>query len=311
MSTLKTGRVYRYSKTKGAKRLLMVILEGEGNSLGVATTRLDELAAGANIDRRRVMAHIMGLETAGELFVLRREGKHNVYIILPGLTEQDRADAVKFVNTQFRTETPVKLDDLPVTELSPLTRDRTVTPDGISTRDGTVTGQNSVPLTELSPVLGPTRDGTVTGYKDSVVVVDSHDSDQQDQQQQAHPPTPLRLPTELEKSLFKELLVSETIWRGWMIKSELDVIAAYLHVERSDGVENPLGLMRSMLEQERGSPKRKFVEMAQEAIKRGRLEPAPEHDDPLMNDLLREAMTAGFSTVEEYLTAQSVQAFGS
>lgn len=263
------GNVLRNSQQKSTKRLLMVILAGEANSLGVAQTKIDLLAEFANVDTRRISTHISGLEKANELFVFRRDGLHNVYIVLPGLNNEQRRQAIKFINTQFKPVELLTLDNLPPTEPSGDTPDESVRGDGISGDQEPLTEPSGVPLTEPS---GP-PDGTISGYKDSVVVESESDPDLPGQQQQ-QPPAPVREPTPIERTLFGELHVSESIWTSWMRCDSVTVVAAFLHVTQEDGVESQVGLMRAMLESGRGTPKRKYFELAQQAIERGSLDVA-------------------------------------
>ena len=264
-----TANVLKQSQQKGSRRLLLVILADQANAYGVAFPGVETLAAYANITERRVSEHIAGLEAARELFVYRREGLHNVYIVLPGLSSEQRAAAVTFINGQFRCKLRgddwLKIDDLPPMEPAG------VTPDGIDRGVGIdrgiepLTESAGVPLTESTAP----PDGIDSRSKRSVVVGISTDLDLNQQQQDTPPP---RDPIPVEKVLFDRLQVGSAIWSKWLIHDPIAVVAAILHATRSEGIVNPPGLVRAMLEQGSSAPGLSYIGLAQRVIESGDVE---------------------------------------
>lgn len=269
MSTEIVTNVFHHSKLKSTKRLLLVVMADQANSFGVSYPGVGTLASFANVTSRRVTDHIRGIEEAGEVYTHHREGQHNVYIVLPGLTEAQRAQAVQFINSAFpiikNKETgeiePLTLDDLPPMVPTGVTPDSSGTPVDSDTPDSSDRGKATEPLTD--PSAPP--DSSVRRSKDSVVV-GNEESDISDIQQQSPPPP--RDPEPIERGLFAEHHIQEAIWRSWMDHDSVTVVAAILHAALSPDVANPVGLMRAMLEQGTASPASRFVSAAKEKLDR-------------------------------------------
>ena len=259
-----TAGVFKFSRAKGTKRLLLVVLADQANAWGVSFPGVGTLADYANVDARRVSDHITGLEAMGELFVYRREGLHNVYVVLPGLSVDQRVQAVAFINTQFRGDGEMlTIDDLPLTKVSggPPTKPAGVTP------DESVGGENGEPLTEPAgvPLTEPSAppDGSVSRSKDSVVV-DQESPDPPDHQQQE--PATVREPVQVERELFASSHIGKGIWQRWMVHEPVAVVAAMLHATEEGGVRSPVGLMRAILDLGSAAPKQKYVKAARERL---------------------------------------------
>lgn len=267
MSVEITANVFKYSNQKATKRLLLVILADSANAFGVAYPGVETLAAYANVTERSISRHLSGPEADGELYIHRRPGLHNVYIVLPGLTDEQRAQAVQFINTAFPGSEPLKISDLPLTEVSAPpdktvggqdddTPDKSVRGDESGTPDRSVRGQPPEPPTEVS--VPPDR--SVRRSKDSVVVGDTQKDSDSDQQQQLRDPTPV------ERELLDAEHVPESIWRNWMHCESETVVAAVMHATQEAGVKNALGLMRAMLEQGKAAPADRYRQLARDKL---------------------------------------------
>lgn len=127
----------------------------------------------------------------------------------------------------------------------------------------TPSGTSDVPKTSTTNVH------TKPNTKPNVVVGDQQiDSDQDIQQQ--------REPVALERELFEQHHIAEAIWRLWMRQDAVTVVAAILHATQSAGVNNPIGLMRAMLERGTSAPAAEFIHAA-----RGKLGGRDERDEYL------------------------------
>lgn len=263
------GNVFRHSKQKATKRLMMVILAEYATPEGVAYPSIETLAAYANIEQRNASLHINALVEAGELYAHRRPGLHNVYIVLPGLTEADRARAVKYINRKYPADMLLTVNDLPPMISTGDTPDDSITPDDFVMGTHPPTIPSGVPpmISTGEPLTIPSSppDDSVRRSKDSVVG-DQDSSDIQDIQQQGAPPP--RDPELVERALFEEHRIQEAIWSSWMRHDAVTVVAAILHATTATGVQNPIGLMRAMLEHGTASPGAEYVRAAEERLGR-------------------------------------------
>lgn len=265
MSIKVTTCVWDTCLHSGTKLLMMLALADNANDYGVAWPSMATLAQRARIGERAALTHIAALERSGDIYVHRRPGLHNVYIVRSALTDEvQRRQAAAFLNSMFGVkDQKVEADDflLPPDQTNrgtPLIKrsgggDPAITPDQTFTPDQTITGESAAPLIKRSGG----GDHPIRRSK-SVVVVQADDLPIEQQQQ--------RDPTPIERELFSAQSIPEPVWRGWMTASAEQVVACLLHVTGEPNVTNPVGLARAMLEREQSAPAPKYVQAARRKL---------------------------------------------
>jgi hypothetical protein len=167
------------------------------------------------------------------------------------------------------------------------------TPDGSSVStlparsDPTAIRSQRVPLVPntLSARIGgpntpPARDVTPCMY-----VVDSDSGIPPGDQQHTGPPRP---PCPQELAAFRMLHIPAEIYAAWLVHPAEHVLACTLHAQLERGVNNPVGLLRAMLERGQGAPAPPYITQAHQLLA-DRPEPVPpegiDEDEPAADAL--------------------------
>lgn len=181
-------------------------------------------------------------------------GKKRIQKAAATSAEKRKVDTADAPHDQYATRTG-GTSSVPVGQYATRTGSTPSVPaDRYATR--TPAGTPDVPLTGTRSVhTKPNKKPNVVGGKE--------ESDIPDHQQQG---APVRAPVPAERALFEQHHVGEAIWRSWMRHDPVTVVAAILHATLSNGVQNPVGLMRAMLEQGTVAPGAGFLVAAREQL---------------------------------------------
>lgn len=256
MSIRFTSRVWELSKAKGPRLLLLLALADQANEYGIAWPDADTLAQRGRVEKRNVYPHLLKLEKDGELFIYRRAGLYNIYVITLGMGQDERNAAARALSDFLKTK--VTGDEL-------ITGAKKITSDEIITSDKKITGKSAQPVMKSSPG----SDEIIT-RNNTVVVVSESESPIDAQQQTGGESQRDPLPAELAE--FEKHAIPPAVWRGWMTKPAESVLAAIVHVDDSPNVTNPIGLLRAMIEQGKSQPSKEAQEKARAVLTGGNLE---------------------------------------
>lgn len=94
MSSSILHNVWTKSKSKGGPRLLLVCMADASDNLGFCNPSMGELAYRTKLTRRHIVNIIQELETQNELFVWRKRGKGNRYVIRSAVTKNQFLECV-------------------------------------------------------------------------------------------------------------------------------------------------------------------------------------------------------------------------
>lgn len=255
-------RVWELSAHTAAEKFALLAIAEHANDKGVARPSFKRLAQLLGVGERYVVTLVAALEKSGELHIHRRTGKFNVYIIAVGMSDDEIAVAKTYVENVYSQQTKSsKTTDLLITS----THDPLIS--SLFTRANQITTAQEISSRNKTTdpvIMGhvETTDLLITRTKDSVVG-GNEESDIPEHQQQG---APARAPVPAERALFEQHHVGEAIWRSWMRHDPAFVIAAVLHATLSNGVQNPIGLMRAMLEQGTAAPGAGFLAAAREQL---------------------------------------------
>lgn len=118
MSVKRMSSVWDSSIHKGSSLLLLLAIADNANDYGHAWPGIEVLSKKTRLSERQVMRIIQVLEDSGELFVFRREGCCNHYLVLTGFSEDEREKAFAALNSYLRQNVTGNVS-LPVTHMSP------------------------------------------------------------------------------------------------------------------------------------------------------------------------------------------------
>jgi hypothetical protein len=128
---------------------------------------------------------------------------------------------------------------------------------------------NTLSARSGAPNTLPARDGTPCLY-----VVDSDSGIPPGDQQHTGPPRP---PCPQELAAFRMLHIPAEIYAGWLSHPAEHVLACTLHAQLERGVNNPVGLLRAMLERGQGAPAPSYITQARQLLAD---RPEPHSPDP-------------------------------
>jgi hypothetical protein len=94
MSIHCANRVWTYSDQEGSALLLLLALADYADENGFAFPGQGLLATKARLCVRQTRRLLAGLQAAGELLILDRPGRSNLYVVLAGASRQALAAAV-------------------------------------------------------------------------------------------------------------------------------------------------------------------------------------------------------------------------
>ncbi len=257
MSTKITSRVWEHSEHRGTTLTVLLAIADQAHANGVGWPGVETLARMARIGERAVYNHLERLESSGELAIYRRQGMHNVYVVALGQTPEDQASAEKMIGDLFSGA------ELPATPARAITGtpEETIRGEESDTPEQTIRGTPEQTIRGPLNKDSPPPDQTIT--RSNTVVVGKKTDPDPDQQQQG---APARDPCAVERELFEQHRIAKNIWRRWMRHDPEHVVAAILHATQAGGVQNPVGLMRAMLERGTASPAPEYVRAAREKL---------------------------------------------
>ena len=103
MSIKIMSKVWENSRTSGSQLLLLLAIADYADDYGHAWPGIETLAVKCRMTGRTMSRNVLELETAGEIYVHRRTGKENHYVILAGATPEEREAWINLVKAKFPT----------------------------------------------------------------------------------------------------------------------------------------------------------------------------------------------------------------